>query len=91
MSSLLQAPTPLTSDPSIYAAQLKLAMRSLKAIPPRADLNRPFFVPKDLMTCPFVFVWHDAVRKPLQATYDGPFKVLHRFDKHFTPDLNGRE
>ena len=82
---------PLTSDPSTYAAQLKLAMRSLKAIPPRADLNRTFFVPKDLLTCPFVFVRHDAVRRPLQAPYDGPFKVLRRSDKHFTLDLNGRE
>ena len=82
---------PFTSDLSTYAAQLKLAMQSLKAMPPCADLNRPFFVPKDLMTCPFVFVRHDAVHKPLQAPYDGPFKVLHRSDKHFTLDINGRE
>ena len=85
---LLQALTPSLLT---YAAQLKLVMRSFKAIPPRADLNRTFFVPKDLLTCPFVFVRHDAVRKPLQAPYDGPFKVLRRSDKHFTLDLNGHE
>ena len=69
---------PLTSDPSTYAAQLKLAMQSLKAIPPRADLNRTFFVPKDLLTCPFVFVRHDAVRKPLQAPYDEGFTPIQQ-------------
>ena len=82
---------PITSDPLTYAAQLKLSILSLKAIPTRAESNHPFFVPKDLMTYPFVFVHHDAVRNPLQTPYYEPFNVLHRSDKHFTLDLNGRE
>eukprot|EP00731_Ephydatia_muelleri_P009638 Em0005g224a len=34
---------------------------------------------------------YDAIQPPLQQPYDGPFKVLHRTDKHFTLDINGRK
>ena len=38
-----------------------------------------------------VFIHHDAVRKPLQRSYDGPFKVIKRHDKHFTLDIKGSQ
>mgnify|MGYP003483420928 FL=1 len=66
-------------------------MRTLKVVLPRTLSRHGSFVPKDLMTCAFVFVRHDAVRTPLQAPYDGPFKVLHRADKYFILDVNGRQ
>ncbi|KAL5494406.1 hypothetical protein EMCRGX_G015736 [Ephydatia muelleri] len=35
---------------------------------------------------------YDAIQPPLQQQpYDGPFKVSHRTDKHFTLDINGRK
>ncbi|VDM06054.1 unnamed protein product [Schistocephalus solidus] len=36
----------------------------------------------DLKSAPFIFVWHDAVRKPLCSPYDGPYKELQRMDKY---------
>ncbi len=39
-----------------------------------------------LLTC----IRHDAVRKPLQPPYDGPYPVVKYTDKHFTIDIAGR-
>ena len=47
-------------------------------------------VPVELQDCRFVFICHDTHRKPLQCTYDGPFRVLERATKYFTLDLNGK-
>ena len=44
----------------------------------------------DLNTCTHVFIRHDAVRKPLQPPYDGPYAVLKRNNKHFKININGR-
>ena len=47
-------------------------------------------VSDDLSTCTCIFVRHDAVRKPLQQPYDGPYKVHERADKQFTVDVKGK-
>eukprot|EP00794_Sanderia_malayensis_P013557 gene13557-biopygen10822 len=64
-------------------------MRQLQATQPRSQ-TRPHHLPEALQQCTHVFVRHDAVRKPLQAPYDGPFKVISRQDKHFTLDVKDK-
>ncbi|VDL62095.1 unnamed protein product [Hymenolepis diminuta] len=53
--------------------------------------SNPIFIPTDLKTCSHVFLRYDAVRKPLQPIYDGPFQVLQRGEKTLTILQNGRE
>ena len=47
-------------------------------------------IPQTLSTATHVFVHHDAVRKPLQPPYDGPYPVIKRTSKHFTLNINGK-
>ncbi|BHF78475.1 hypothetical protein SprV_0602158800 [Sparganum proliferum] len=75
--------------PCSYVEQLRSVMRNLRATPPRASPVNSF-IPTDLDKCDFVLVRHDAVRRPLQPTYDGPYKVLRRSDKDVVIDRNAR-
>ena len=77
-------------DPTLYADRLQSAMQSLKPISPRPQITTSH-VPKDLHTCTHVFVRTDAVRKPLEPPYTGPFKILRRHTKHFTIFIHGKE
>ena len=76
-------------DPASYAATLRSAMQSIKAIPPRSHL-RPSHLPKVLFSSTHVFVRHDAVRTSLQNLYDGPYKIIKRGNKSFKLLINGR-
>ena len=78
-------------DPNSYATQLKTFMQMLQPPTVRNHTQRTSYINKDLSSCPFVFVRHDAVKKPLQAPYDGPFKVLQRTDKHITLEISGKK
>ena len=76
-----------TSDISNYVTKLKLIMQQLKAIPQDLQLTEN----NDLLTCTHVFVWHNAIHKPLQQQYDGSFTVIRRTDKNFTIARNNQE
>ena len=41
------------------------------------------FIPEDLKVCSHVWIRVDRIRKPLEAPYMGPFKVIKRSDKFF--------
>ncbi|CAH4035040.1 unnamed protein product [Pieris brassicae] len=75
-----------------YIDQLRDAIRNLQPMPSQLHSNtKPIFVHRDLQTCEYVFVRIDAVKKPLQAPYDGPYRVLKRDSKIFTLQLPNRE
>ena len=48
------------------------------------------YIPKELNKCDYVWLRVDRVRRPLEAPYTGPFKVLRRSDKHFTIELSDK-
>nr|VZI36318.1 unnamed protein product [Spirometra erinaceieuropaei] len=75
--------------PGDYVEQLRSVMRNLRATPRRASPANSF-IPPGLDKCDFVLVRHDAVRRPLQPPYDGPYKVLRRSDKDVVIDRNGK-
>ena len=76
--------------PSTYMSRLRQVMQHLRPPPPR-QTSRDSFVSDHLSSCSHVFVHHDAVRKPLQAPYDGPYQVLERHPKYFLLDINGKQ
>ncbi|BHF72606.1 hypothetical protein SprV_0401567400 [Sparganum proliferum] len=76
-------------EPCSYVEQLPSVMRNLRATPPRTSPANSL-IPPDLEKCYFVLVRHDAVRRPLQPPYDGPYKVLRRSDKDVVIDRNGK-
>ena len=77
-------------DPSNYVSRLKSFMQQIRPTPPRLN-RRKSYVSDALATCTHVFVRHDAVRKPLQAPYDGPYPVLQRKDKYFILNIKGQQ
>ena len=66
-------------------------MQKLRVVPPHCQPRSNTYVSKELSTCTHVFVHNDAVRKPLQPPYEGPFRVIDRATKYFTLDLNGQK
>ncbi|MES9976195.1 MAG: reverse transcriptase domain-containing protein [Candidatus Thiodiazotropha sp.] len=81
----------IPSDPTTYAAKLAQHMQDLKPCPPRSQNTHRIYIPPHLSTCPFVFLRTDSIRRPLQAPYTGPHRVVQRKDKTFIIDQCGRQ
>lgn len=84
-------PADACPDPADYATRLRETMKQLRATAPRLSRGPSTFVSDELATGTHVFLRHDAVRKPLQPPYDGPYKVLRRGTKTMTLDIRGRQ
>ncbi|XP_069182506.1 uncharacterized protein [Procambarus clarkii] len=84
-------PTPLItlSDPT-FVQKLRAAMASIRLTPLRQLTTRATYVPHELHTTEHVFVRIDAVRRPLQSSYEGLFKVVSRTPKFFTIERRGQ-
>lgn len=78
-------------EPLDFVEQLRTHFRDLRPTPGSRHGERKTFVFKELGTASHVFLRHDAVRRPLQQPYDGPFKVIRRGDKTFTINIRGRD
>ena len=76
-------------DPATYVSRLRSTMQQLQPPKVRQQASRKTYVCEDLKSCTHVFLRHDAVKKPLQKPYDGPYKVIKRQDKHFTLEVKG--
>ncbi|XP_064470127.1 uncharacterized protein LOC135384871 [Ornithodoros turicata] len=85
-------PSPIVhTDPTTYPERLRTVMQALPAVRPRSPAQPSTYRHPLLETASHVLIRHDAPRKPLQPTYDGPYKVLQRSPKHFTLQLAGRQ
>ena len=87
----LLTPAPRSTPCSVqdFAANLSDFMQRLQPVQPRTSPSKTF-VSQDLDNCTHVFVRVDAVKKPLQQPYQGPFKVLSRRRKTITVDKDGK-
>ena len=45
--------------------------------------TQKFYIPKDLKISTHVRLQTDRLRKPLEAPYSGPYKIIRRESKHF--------
>lgn len=74
-----------------YVSRLRASINAAKPCSLTSHSNkRSIFVHKDLHTCSQVFIRNDAVKKPLQPTYEGPYTVLERDSKTFKLQLPDR-
>ena len=80
--------TTTCTDPTNYVNQLKNHIQKLHPVPPRTTQGKNS-IPAELQRASHVFIRHDAVRKPLQPPYDGPYPVLKHTDKYFVVNING--
>lgn len=76
---------------SEFAKQLCRTMQQISPIKNSHHAKRSVFVPKDLQTCTSVFVRIDAVKRPLQHPYEGPFQVIERHEKYMDLNINGEK
>ena len=75
-------------DPNSYVTRLRTFMSNLQPATSR-DYARTEQMHPDLFSSPFIFVRVDAVKRPLQPPYDGPYGVPSRQLKYSVFDKNG--
>lgn len=80
-------PAPDTSE---FITQLRQKIRQLRPVPASRHGTKSTFVFHELATCKYVFVRHDAVRRPLQPPYDGPYQVISRDQRSFIIKIRDR-
>lgn len=82
--------TTSTGIQSDFANRLKQQMQSMRPTPASHHNTDRCFIHSELKTTTHVFVRNDAIRKPFQPPYNGPFKVLHRHNKWFDIEIKNK-
>ena len=83
-------PDPNTNTPEILK-NLREKVGQLRPVPPSTHKKATSFVPQDISKAKYVFIRHDGHRRPLQAPYTGPYRVLETGDKVFKLQVGNKE
>jgi hypothetical protein len=85
-------PTPREQQqPDQVVDRLRKTVGRLQPVPTSSHGSTKSYIPPALKSTTFVFIRRDAVHKPLQPLYDGPYKVLQHGEKFFRIQLGSRE
>ena len=79
-----------TNQPRIFLENLRSIMREVRPTPAAHHIKRRTFLYESLLNCTHVFIRVDAVKKPLESPYEGPYLVVERVnDKVYKVDVKG--
>lgn len=81
----------VTTVHSTMERKLKEKLKLMVPLTAEHKCRRKPFVTTNLKSASHVFIRYDAVKKPLQMPYDGPFNVVERSEKFFKIIENGKE
>ena len=73
---------------SEFVKSLKETFSNIRSEESTRHSDKKIFVFKELKNCTHVFIRTDAVKKPFQAPYEGPYLVIERKDKTFVVQVN---
>ncbi|XP_050548273.1 uncharacterized protein LOC126909907, partial [Daktulosphaira vitifoliae] len=73
----------VATDPCSFAETLKKTMETIRPVSTSNHGSKKVFIYKDLASCSHVFVRVDRVKKPLEQPYEGPYKIVQRYEKTF--------
>ena len=85
----LVAASPNTWDPSELITQLRRHFVHVRPVAAARHASPAVFVHKDLADSTHVFLRQEAVLRPLDPPYSGPYKVLGRTRKTMRIAMNG--
>lgn len=81
-------------EPYTIVQNINETIKKLKPIKEDDNNNKyskSFFVHPELRKCSHVFVRNDMIKKSLTCPYQGPYKILERYDKVYKLQLPDRE
>ncbi|GFX38968.1 retrovirus-related Pol polyprotein from transposon 412 [Trichonephila clavipes] len=84
-------PSKQSADPVTFVGRLRESMQRLSPPTTQHHGQHTIFVSKDLATCSHVFLRTDSLRKGLQPTYEGPYKIVDLTEKEFRILRHGKE